>query len=191
MRISNLRVTATVVAAVIMAITIGFATAQACPVPDITVTKTASPTSVPETGGNATFTFVVTNNAAEAATITALSDNKFGPLAGDDDCQMGTVLAGKASCSFGANFVIPAGDFPGSHVNTFTAKATDGDGNEDTATESETVTYTDVLPDITVTKTASPTSVPETGGNATFTFVVTNNAAEAATITALSDNKFG
>ena len=79
--------------------------------PDITVTKTANPApaSVPETGGNVTFDFVVTNNSTEAATITALSDDKFGTLAGDADCQVGTVLAGGASCSFSATFAIPAG----------------------------------------------------------------------------------
>jgi len=45
-------------------------------------------------------------------------------------------------------------------VDVFSATATDGDGNTDTATDDATVTYTDVLPDITVTKTADPTSVP-------------------------------
>ena len=159
--------------------------------PDISVTKTANPTSVPETGGNVTFTYVVTNNSSEAVTITALSDDKFGTLAGDADCQVGTVLAAGASCSFEATFPIPAGDYPGSHVNVFTATVTDNDGNTGSATDDETVTYTEVLPDITVTKTANPTSVPETGGSVTFTYVVTNNSTEAATITVLSDDKFG
>ena len=38
------------------------------------MTKTANPTGVPETGGSVTFTFVVTNNGAEVATINWLSD---------------------------------------------------------------------------------------------------------------------
>jgi LPXTG-site transpeptidase (sortase) family protein len=159
--------------------------------PDITVTKTANPASVSETGGNVTFTYTVTNHAAETATITVLSDNKFGVLAGDADCQVGTVLAANGSCTFDATFAVPAGDYPGSHVNTFSATVNDGDGNTDTATGDATVTYTDVLPDITVTKTANPTSVPETGGNVTFTYTVINHSAESATITILNDNKFG
>ncbi len=65
---------------------------------------------------------------------------------------------------------------------------TDVDYNTDTATDDATVTYTDVLPVISVTKTASPTSVPETGGSVTFTYVVTNNSTEAVTITVLSDD---
>ncbi len=159
--------------------------------PDITVPKTAGVVSIPETGGNVLFTYVVTNHSAEAAEITALSDDQFGTLAGDADCKVGTVLAGGASCSFEATFAIPAGDVPGTHVNVFTATVTDGDGNNDTATDSETVTYTDVLPDISVLKTVAPTSVPETGGNVVFTFRVTNNGPEVATISSLSDSVYG
>jgi hypothetical protein len=159
--------------------------------PDISVTKTANPTSVPETGGNVTFTYTVTNNSAEAATITVLADDKFGTLAGDADCKVGTTLAAGATCTFAATFAVPAGDSPGSHTDVFSATASDDDGNTDTATDDATVAYTDVLPDISVTKTANPTSVPETGGNVTFTYTVTNNSAEAATITVLADDKFG
>ncbi|MBP6786366.1 MAG: DUF11 domain-containing protein [Candidatus Promineofilum sp.] len=160
--------------------------------PDISVTKTANPTSVPETGGPVTFTYVVTNNATEPATITSLTDDKFGTLAGDADCQVGTVLAANGgSCTFDALFNVPAGDYPGSHTNVFTAKAEDPDGNESVADDPEEVIYTDVLPDISVTKSADPASVPETGGNVTFTFVVTNNATEPATITSLADDKYG
>jgi VCBS repeat-containing protein len=112
--------------------------------PDIAVIKTGLPTSVPETGGNVTFTYVVTNNSTEAATITVLSDDQFGTLSGDSDCQVGTVLASGASCSFEATFAIPAGDVPGSHINTFSATVTDGDGNTDTATALETINYIEV-----------------------------------------------
>jgi len=82
-------------------------------------------------------------------------------------------------------------DVPGSHVNVGSVTVTDGDGNTDTATDDATVAYTDVLPVISVTKTASQSSVPETGGNVLFTYTVTNNSSEAVTITALSDDKLG
>ena len=159
--------------------------------PDISVTKTADPAAVPETGGNVAFTFAVTNNSAEAVTITSLADDKFGTLAGDADCKVGTVLAAGAACDFSAIFAVPAGDYPGSHTNIFTAVAADNDNTTDTATDDATVAYTDVLPDISVSKTANPTSVPQTGGNVAFTFVVKNNSAEAAAITSLADDKFG
>jgi uncharacterized repeat protein (TIGR01451 family) len=160
--------------------------------PDITVLKTAAnaPAEVPETGGDVTFTYEVTNNSTEAGTITVLSDNQFGPLTGDGDCQVDTVLAGGAFCSFEATFTIPAGDYPGSHLNVFSATVKDDDGNKDTDTDNEIVNYTDVLPDVTITKSADPTSVNEPGADVEFTIVVTNNSLEDATIDSLVDSDF-
>lgn len=159
--------------------------------PDIAVTKTANPASVPETGSSVTFTYTITNNSLEAATITALNDDRFGALTGDADCQVGTILAGGASCSFDATFAVPAGDYPGSHVNTFTASASDDDGNTDTATANASVAYTDVLPSGTVSKLPVPASVPETGGSVTFAVTVTNASTEAATLNLLLDDVYG
>ncbi len=159
--------------------------------PAVTVTKTGAPLSVPETGGNVTFTFVVKNDSTEAATITALSDSKFGVLTGDADCQVGTVLTGGASCSFEATFAIPAGEAGSTHINVFTATVTDGDDNNAADTDDETITYIDVAPAIEVTKTANPTSLPETGGSVTFTYRIANTGPEAVTVTGIVDDKFG
>ncbi|MGH8247378.1 MAG: beta strand repeat-containing protein, partial [Gammaproteobacteria bacterium] len=158
--------------------------------PTVTLTKTANDNSVPETGQNVTFTFTVTNTGTQSATITALSDSVFGVLAGDADCQVTTVLAASAFCSFDVSQNI-SGDFPGSHTNTGSATITDGDGDTASDTDPETVTFEDVLPDVSLTKSANDTSVPETGQSVTFTFTVTNNSLESATITALSDSVFG
>ena len=160
--------------------------------PIINVTKTANPTSVPETGGDVTFTFVVKNTSPkEAVTITSLVDTVYGPLAGDADCAVDTVLAAGASCEFSFTKWVE-GDFSGpDHVNAFTAKAVDNDNTEATDDDDETVNLTDVLPDIAITKSANPTSVPETGGNVIFTIVVTNNSSEDATISSLSDDVYG
>ena len=157
--------------------------------PSITVLKTANDNSVPETGQSVTFTFRVTNNTAEPVTITSLDDTDF-TITGDSDCQVGTVLAGNAFCEFTHSATI-SGDFGGpDHVNTFTAKAEDDEENEATDDESETVTFTDVLPDVTVTKTADPISVFETGAMVEFTVTITNNSTEAGTIDSLVDSDF-
>ena len=156
--------------------------------PDISATKTAVPISIPETGGNVDFTYTVTNNSSEPAEITVLSDNRFGILAGDVDCQVGTILAPLASCSFDATFAVPAGEALATHVNTFTATVTDGDGNTDTATADATVTYTDVLPTVTLDKSAAPASLAEPGGAFTYTLTITNTSLESVTITALIDD---
>ncbi len=159
--------------------------------PMVNVTKTANPTSIPQTGGDVTFTYVVENNGDVSATITLLTDDKFGALAGDADCHVGTVLAAGASCQFAAVFAVPAGPVDGSHVNVFTATLTDGDQNEDSDTDDAEVSYSNVLPAITVTKTANPTSVAETGGNVTFTFTVANTGNKTVTILTMEDDKFG
>ena len=156
--------------------------------PDISVTKVAGTLTVPETGGPVTYTYTVTNNSTEAATITALSDDQFGPLAGDSDCQVSTDIAGGANCSFDATFSVPAGDFPGTHVNIFSATVTDNDGNNDTATDDATVTYTDVLPIVVLTKSAVPTSLPIPGGDFIFTLEIANNGLEEFMVTGITDS---
>ena len=160
--------------------------------PDLSVTKTANPTSVPETGGSVTFTFAVINNAAEAATITSLSDSKFGTLTGDTDCQVGATLAANGgSCSFTATFPVPASDLLGSHANTFTAVATDPEGFADTATADATVTYTDVPPTVTLDKSVDVEFLDEPGGDFTFMLTIHNTSWEEVTITALTDTQSG
>ncbi len=159
--------------------------------PEITVTKTGDPTSVPETGGDVTFTYVVANTGNVPVTITSLADDQFGTLAGDADCMVGTELAAGTSCSFEATFAIPAGATGSTHVDVFTAHADDADGNDASDTDDETITRTDVEPEITVTKTGDPLTVPETGGDVTFTYVVENTGDVAVTITSLADDQFG
>ncbi|MFM8877176.1 MAG: hypothetical protein ACKOGC_14010, partial [Anaerolineae bacterium] len=161
--------------------------------PVIEVSKTADPIAVPETGGNVTFTFVVKNTSSEEpVTITSLSDSVYGVLAGDADCKVGTVLAAGASCEFAFTEWVE-GDFSGpDHINVFTAKAVDNDNTEATDDDDATVDFNDVAPTIEVQKTASVASVPETGGNVTFTFVVKNTSSEEpVTITSLSDSVYG
>ncbi len=159
--------------------------------PDITVTKTADPTSVPETGGDVTFTFLVTNNATEDATLDSLIDSDFGDLNGQGDCSVPQPLAasgGSYQCSILVNI---SGDASGpDHNNVVTATASDDDGNTTSDDDDETVVFDDVLPDVSITKTANPTSVPETGGDVEFTIVVTNNSLEDATIDSLVDTDF-
>lgn len=160
-------------------------------IPIIEVTKTAIPTFVPETGGDVEYTFVVKNlSAVESVNIISLTDSVFGTLDGDADCQVGTSLAAGASCEFSITRLI-SGDYPGNHSNVFTAEAKDDEDNSATDNDDAIVDYTDVLPDITVTKDANPTEVPETGGDVKFTYTVTNNSTEAGTITGLADDKFG
>src|SRR5205814_1924875 len=104
-------------------------------------------------------------------TITTLKDSVYGDLAGDTDCKVGTIRSeerrgGKASSEW------VEGDFSGdAHSNTFTGKAVDNDNTEATDTDTATVSFSDVAPEITVTKTADPTSVPDTVPDVSVTVV--------------------
>ena len=131
--------------------------------PDISLTKTADPLSVPETGGEVTYTFVVTNNGAEAVDFDGLTDDMFGDISGDlSEDEAGTIpvtlpvsiaAGGSFTCYYRATI---AGEAGTSHVNTATATANDGEGGTDSASDDATVDFTNVGPDISLTKTANP-----------------------------------
>ncbi len=85
------------------------------------------------------------------------------------------MLAPAASCSF--TFIgAVSGNAGSSHTDIVTACGTDNDGTEPCDTDDATVTITDVASTINVVKTANPTSLPEPGGNVTFTVQVTNTS---------------
>ena len=151
----------------------------------INVIKTANPTSVPETGGDVEFTIRVNNPSAVSVNLTSLSDDKFGNLNGIGSCVTPKTISagGHYECKFTQKVF---GESGGTHINKVTAVAS-GVSNFDDAT----VTFTDVAPQIRITKTGSPTSVPETGGNVTFTFLVENIGNEDVTLNSLSDTVFG
>ncbi len=161
--------------------------------PIIGVTKTASPTSLPEPGGPVAFTFGVRNlSTIDPLTITSLTDTVFGTLTGDADCQLGTVLAPGASCSFGATFTVTGSTASGPHRDTFRARGRDDDTTSTvTSTATATVTFTDVLPSIGIEKSAAPLTLPEPGGPFTFSLTVTNASVEPITLTSLVDVPYG
>jgi hypothetical protein len=159
-------------------------------VPTISVTKTASPDEVPETGGEVTYTYTVRNTTVgEAVTIATLTDDRFPAVVGDGDCEVGTVLAAGASCTFTHSATLAADDLT-PHVNTITVTASDDDGNTAEAEDSATVTFADVQPQVTITKTADPASIPEPEGQVGFTIELTNTTAEETSIDSLVDTDF-
>jgi hypothetical protein len=162
------------------------------PLPSVRVDKTSVTTTLPASGGPATFTYTVTNSGPVPVTITSLTDDKFGTLAGDADCKVGTPLAVGASCTFEATFTVPAGTALATHVNTFTAVVTDAKQHTATASDPHTITYVaDPLPSVRVDKTSVTTTLPTGGGPVTFTYTVTNTGPVPVTITTLTDDKFG
>lgn len=158
--------------------------------PTIEVTKTANPTVVPETGGDVSFTFEVTNTGSEDVTLNSLVDTVFGDLNGQGNCSLPqTLLVGETYSCVVTKFL--SSDNLQDHYNVTTAYATDDDGTQTSDDDDETVTFLNVVPEIRLTKTANPTEVPETGGNVTFTFQIDNIGAEDVALTSLTDDVFG
>lgn len=165
--------------------------------PAVTVTKTPSSTSVTEPGANVTFAVQATNGTAEAVSLYELSDSVYGNVASSSNgsivsttCVVPQALAGNASysCSFTA---LVAGNAGAIHNNTVTARVRDDENNTASNTGSATVNVTDRLPSITVTKTPTPSSVPEPGANVSFAVQVRNGTVEQVTLYELSDSVFG
>jgi uncharacterized repeat protein (TIGR01451 family) len=167
--------------------------------PTLTVDKTALPTSIDEPGGTVTFSVVVTNTSVEPVTVISLTDDVFGNLldpanpnvsANDCPAQSTSLAVGAAlSCSFDGAVV---GTFGGAaHVDTVTAVIEDDEANSANAQDQASVTFTDALPTVGITKTPSPSSVAEPGGVVTFSVVVTNTSVEPVTVTSLTDDIFG
>ena len=164
-------------------------------VPAIDVTKTANPTSVPETGGNVTFTFLVKNTGPVDVTLTSLTDTVFGDLTAytGTTCVLPQTLAavsGSYSCSITKWL---ASDTLTPHSNTITATAADAGGATATDNDSETVTFTDVRSYLSVTKSVSSPTLPEPGGDFAYSALITNPAGNVddITVSAVTDSIYG
>ncbi|MCB1609195.1 MAG: hypothetical protein KDI71_19705, partial [Xanthomonadales bacterium] len=156
----------------------------------MTVTKTATPNLLPEPGGNVTFGVSVANTGSLPIDLATLVDDVHGNLAGQGTCTLPQVIAVAAtySCSFTAMVVGNAGF---SEVDTITASGMSG-GSPISAQGSATVTLTDVPSSLSLTKTATPTSVDEPGGLVSFSVQVNNTSAvDSITINSLIDDIHG
>ena len=157
--------------------------------PTVAVTKTPGVASIAEPGGTVTFTVDVENTSVEPVDLTALTDSDFGNLfvATNTTCATTTIGIGATfSCSFDG---MVTGNAAGpDHLNTATATVVDNEANSANDSDDATVALSDVLPTITVSKTANPTTVPAAGGSVTFTVRVDNTSVEPVTLTSLSDS---
>ena len=158
--------------------------------PTISVTKTATPGSIPEPGGDVSFAVSVTNTGNVAVSLTSLVDNVHGDVNGKGSCVVPQSLAPGATyaCAFTA-FVGGVGGTV--EIDVVTARAATLEGRQATASDDATVTITDVVPAIAVTKTPSVTRLEEPGGDVTFTITIQNLVPESLGIVALSDDLLG
>ena len=168
----------------------------------ITVTKTANPTVVQDSGP-VTFTVVVRNNSAvDTVYIQTLTDSIYGDLNGKGTC---TLEDGIAAGPAGSRQILPGASYTCtftatvSHTETDLVTATGVDDDDQPVSDDDdatvTVNHTPPPPhipatDISVTKAATPAvQLPQGGGTApiTYNLVVKNNGPDAAANVKVSD----
>lgn len=162
--------------------------------PIITVTKTAVPSALPEPGGVVSYSIGILNGGSVTVTLFSLVDDMFGDLRdpanleiSDNNCPAIVSIGpgDQAGCSFKAM----VNGVPGSqHINTVTAEAEEeGSELQTTDDDSAAVAITDVSSSIVTTLTAAPMSVPDPGGDVTFSVRVKNTSAvDTVTINSLT-----
>lgn len=170
----------------------------------ITVTKVATTPTIPETGGDVTYSVAVTNNAqVSSVTLTSLVDSLYGNITttGHDGitattCALVTIPAESAdpgnnpyTCSF--TVTVGSGDTGDTIDDTVTACGNDDFGHTNICDDDDAqVTYTDVPTVPALVKTAAALMGVQV--DVKFTVVVTNNSAlDTLTLNTLSDNVFG
>ncbi|MEZ4709523.1 MAG: hypothetical protein R3A44_20100 [Caldilineaceae bacterium] len=157
----------------------------------LSITKSADPTSVPETGGNVDYIVTIRNVSSDIITIDSVIDDKFGDIALSCSPLISQPLAPNDSttCSFVREV---KGDFGASHVSTTTVEATDNANRALIGGASASVSFTNVASAITVTKQADRASASRAGETVGFTVTVTNKSTvDVITLNSMNDSIYG
>ena len=93
--------------------------------------------------------------------------------------------------SYSCSFVAPFNGNPGSLRDIVTAEGDAANGAPFLRLASARVFITDILPDISVSKSAAPNPILEPGGPVTFSVGITNNTDEAVDLIGLVDDVHG
>lgn len=169
--------------------------------PLVTFSRNATPATLPEPGGPVVYTLHVTNKSpGEPVTLTALTDTPYGALTtvggaiSATTCAVPQTLApaGQTGATYQCTFTAHLSGPPGPYTDTATAAISDDDGNSAQVTSDQLVTIVNAPPAATLAVTPAPATLPEPGGTVNFTVVVANtSAAEALTLSALTDSRYG
>ena len=116
-------------------------TATCAAAPDLSVTETPTPASLPAPGGSFAYTVVVTNTGTTPVTLTSLTDTAYGDLAGAGTCATGGTIAAEASytCTYSEPYTSAGGT---SKTDTVTAVGTDAVFQTATASADATINIT-------------------------------------------------
>ena len=163
----------------------------------------AQPTSVPEPGGQVTYTVSLTNSSNVPVTLKSLTTNQFGDIlnpgnpkieAATNTClpkpNLPTLAAGGGS--FQCSFVAHVEGQPSEFTTILTATGRDAGGLEIAATADATVTITNDPASMSLTLGAEPPFINPPSRQVTFSVRVDNTSgADAITITEMTDEFLG
>ena len=161
----------------------------------ITVVKIATPNNVDEPGGNVNFSVQVTNTSAvDTVTLTLIEDDEDNNGSTDQTydpaviCNFAVLVPTEvAICTFSHQVTGNPGD---AITDAVTVSGTDDELDAVSGGDTATVTINDVPSSITVVKTATPSSIPDPGGNVTFDVTVTNTSlVDTVTLTLIADDE--
>ncbi len=173
--------------------------------PAVSVTKTANKASISEGGvgdQTVTYTYTITasslNSTTDPLTVTSVIDDRLGDLLDEAELANGgtIVLTPGQSFHFDVTTTLAAQDAGDSLTNTVTVKGKDDENTpSNTTTATATVTYDDVAPSVSITKSHTGTINEGTAGQTlVYSFTVTNTSAattDTLTVTSLDDPLLG
>ncbi|MER5645461.1 hypothetical protein [Streptosporangium sp. NPDC002524] len=167
-------------------------TVAADPVPGLALLKTASPSTVTAAGRTITYSYAVVNTGNATLTGVTVTDTAFSGTGTPPvvTCPV-TTLAPQATTTCTGTYVTTQADVDaGSIVNTAVATGTPPTGPA-VASDPSTATVTiAAAPDLTLLKTASPSTVASAGRTITYSYLVVNNGNATLTGVTVTDTAF-
>ena len=160
--------------------------------PQLTLIKTATPTSITQAGQTVMYSFAVTNSGNVTVTNLAIDDTLTVPALASGlsaiSC-LNTTLGPSASTTCSATYVSTQADVDNGNIHN-SATATGADPNADVVTSNSATADVTIAanPSLTVAKTAMPGSLAAAGTTVTYSFAVTNTGNVTLTAVAVTDS---
>lgn len=163
--------------------------------PAITLSKSASPTSLAAPGGPVTFRVSVYNasDPTDPVTLDRLVDDIHGNLDGQGSCALPATIAPGENyeCAF---VTAVSGSEGTTEVDTVTASGRDNEGEPVAASDTASVTLTSSSPParsaLALSKVASPRQLAEPGGTVSYAIILENTGNVSLDVSALLDDRY-
>ncbi len=166
------------------------------PTPQISVVKTANPTSYSGSGDQIIYSYLVKNTGNVALTDVTVNDNLLGKVtsckltSGDTSNTVGTLYPGDSETCTATALTTQANLDNGSITNIGTATGTPTTGGSVTATSTAVVNASQT-PAISLVKTAIPTTYSGSGETITYSYFVKNTGNVTLTDVTVNDSILG